>query len=252
MKKIAIFLYSLISYLLFFATFLYLIGFVGNLWVPKGIDDGAVIGWLEAVLINSGLIILFGLPHSLMARASFKKWFAQFVSPATERISYVLLSTLLIDLLMWQWRPLPTAVWHFDGLPAGILWFIFAAGWGILLLSTFLINHFELFGLQQGLLQLLNRQPQPTRFVQPFLYKLVRHPMMLGMLIAFWASPIMSLGHLLFASGLTLYIHVGVHLEERDLVAQIGEPYRHYQQDVPMLLPKPRKNSQPLAKQNSS
>lgn len=238
MKKVAIALYSIAAYLLFLSVFLYLIGFVANVIVPKGIDEGATGPAATAALINGLLLLLFGATHSVMARPWFKRWLTRFVPRRAERSSYVMVSSLLLGLLMWQWRPFPSVIWQVEGTPAELLWLIHASGWIILLLSTFLINHFELFGLQQGVLPLLNRSGRPLRFVTPLLYRLVRHPMMLGILIAFWVTPLMTVGHLLFAMGMTGYMLVGLHLEERDLVAAFGAQYRAYQRAVPMLLPR--------------
>jgi methanethiol S-methyltransferase len=233
-------LYGAVTYLLFLATFLYAIAFVGNLPVPKTIDSGTAGPIGLALLVNTLLLGLFAIQHSVMARPAFKRWWTRIVPHAVERTTYVLLASLVLALLCWQWQPMPAPVWSVTS-PAGILILqaIFWTGWGLVLLSTFLINHFELFGLQQVVARLRNRPLPAPVFRTPFLYKRVRHPLYLGFLLAFWATPQMSAGHLLFAVGTTGYILLAIWLEERDLIAMFGDQYRRYRTQVSMLIPLP-------------
>jgi protein-S-isoprenylcysteine O-methyltransferase Ste14 len=238
MNKVFAFLYGVLSYLVFFATFLYAVGFVSGLFVPKTIDGGAPAPATAALPIDLVLMTVFAVQHSLMARRQFKQWWTKFVAPAVERSTYVLFASLALVLLFWQWRPLPSVILHIAdprmALAATALSF---AGWLIVLTSTFLINHFELFGLQQVTHHLAGRQAAAPRFRTPLFYRFVRHPIYLGFIIAFWATPVMTMGHLLFAAVTTLYIFLGILLEERDLVALFGDEYRHYKTRVAMLLP---------------
>jgi methanethiol S-methyltransferase len=245
-------LYGVVSYLFFFATFLYAIGFVGNLPLPKTIDIGTGGPLLESLVVNLVLLGIFAVQHSVMARPAFKRWWTGFVPPAIERSTYVLFATLALALLLWQWRPMPDRLWAIEQ-PAAVMAItaVFWLGWAVLLLSTFLINHFELFGLSQVFRRLRNRQPGPVVFRTPFLYRLVRHPIYLGFLLAFWAAPVMTVGHLLFALGTTGYILIGIFLEERDLVAEFGDQYRQYRKQVPMLVPLPR-GSAPADRQDGT
>jgi len=239
--KILALLYGVVSYILFFVTFLYSVGFVGGFIVPKTIDSGVPVSLAEAVIVNLVLLAIFALQHSVMARPGFKRWWTQFVAPAIERSTYVLLSSLALILLYWQWRAMPAVIWdvqHAIGRPA--LWALFWLGWGIVLVSTFLISHFDLFGLRQVWMHYRTQPYQPVGFRKVFLYNFVRHPIMLGFIIAFWATPHMSVGHLLFAVATTAYIFIALHFEERDLVAQLGTVYVEYRRQVSMIFPLPK------------
>jgi protein-S-isoprenylcysteine O-methyltransferase Ste14 len=239
MFRVAALAYGVVCYLIFLATFLYGVGFVGNLLVPKSIDSGAPVPAAAASIVDVLLLGLFAVPHSVMARRRFKDWWVRFVPRAMERSTYVLVSSLLLALLYRQWRPLPTVVWEVTN-PAGrvVLHTLFWAGWGVALLSTFLIDHFDLFGLRQVYLYVRREPYRPVGFKVVAFYRFVRHPLMLGFLVAFWAAPRMTAGHLLFAAATTAYILVAIQLEERDLVAHHGEVYREYQRQVGMLLPR--------------
>ncbi|MEZ5738509.1 MAG: isoprenylcysteine carboxylmethyltransferase family protein [Burkholderiaceae bacterium] len=242
-------LYGFASYVLFLATFLYAIGFVGNLPVPKAIDDGIPVPLAEALIVNLLLLTLFAVQHSVMARPAFKRWWTRIVPKPIERSTYVFLSSLALILLFWQWRPLAEPLWQVQH-PLGItlVQAVFWLGWVILLISTFLINHFELFGLRQVVARLFDRVIPAAVFRTPLFYRHVRHPIYLGFLLAFWAAPTMSIGHLLFSIATTGYILVGIQLEERDLIAQFGERYRVYREQVGMLLPSfARRKSGPSA-----
>lgn len=239
MKKSMIFIYGILAYVIFLITFLYAIGFVGNMVVPKAIDSGTELALLPSIVINVILLSVFALQHSIMARPAFKKWFTKIISPAMERITYILLSSLAVLLIYWQWQPITTIVWEtHNKISVTLMTGLFFLGWTIVLLSTFMINHFELFGLAQIFNNLKNRQTPNPKFQTNFLYKIVRHPIMLGFLIAFWATPRMTVGHLLFTIVTTLYILIAVkYLEEKDLKKAIGEKYKTYQKEVPMLIP---------------
>jgi protein-S-isoprenylcysteine O-methyltransferase Ste14 len=238
MTRLVAFVYGLVSYVVFFVTFLYAIGFVSDLLVPKTIDSGVIGPMTDAVVVNVLLMSLFAIQHSVMARPQFKRWWTQFVPKSVERSTYVLLASLALVLLFWQWRPMPAVVWHIDNpqIAMAVLGLSFA-GYLIVLTSTFLINHFELFGLRQVASNLARREIPDQRFRTPLYYRFVRHPLYLGFIIAFWAAPAMTMGRLLFAAVTTAYIVVGAMLEERDLVDLFGDQYRRYRERVPMLVP---------------
>ncbi|MEJ2636549.1 MAG: NnrU family protein [Calditrichia bacterium] len=246
MKRSLIFIYGVLGYLFFFGTFLYWIGFVGNFWVPKSVDSGQSASLLGALAVDLGLISLFGLQHSIMARRSFKRWLTGFMPKSMVRSTYVIASSAVLVILFWQWQPLNPAVWNIEN-PAGqmVMNALFALGWLILLVSTYLINHFELFGLQQVYTQLKNQPFEPPHFQTPLFYRIIRHPMMVGIIIAMWATPFMSAGHILFAWGLTGYILAGVWFEERDLVKSFGRKYQIYQSEVPKIIPRLRRRESP-------
>jgi methanethiol S-methyltransferase len=238
MGRFIAFLYGLTSYAVFSVTFLYAVGFVSDLVVPKNIDTGTVVPTAEAFIVNLLLMSVFAIQHSVMARKQFKQWWTQFVAKSVERSTYVLLSSLALILLFWQWRPLPTVVWHIDDPQVAMaVTGLSLVGWLIVLTSTFLINHFELFGLHQVANNLAGRSMPAPRFHTPLYYKFVRHPLYLGFIIAFWAAPTMTAGRLLFAAVTTAYIIVGILLEERDLVDLFGDDYRRYRARVSMLVP---------------
>jgi protein-S-isoprenylcysteine O-methyltransferase Ste14 len=240
MRRIPALAYGAAAYALFLATLLYTIGFLAGVGVPKGVDDGVVgPAWL-ALLVDAGLLTVFAVQHSVMARPAFKRRWTRVVPPVVERSTYVLAATATVALLLWQWRPLPEQVWSVGPAWArAALWTLYGAGWALLVFSTFLLGHFDLFGLRQVLARARERRYAEPGFREPSLYRLVRHPLMVGFLIAFWAAPDMSAGRLLFAVAASGYIMVGVRLEERDLAAQLGEPYRRYMRRVPRFVPRP-------------
>jgi protein-S-isoprenylcysteine O-methyltransferase Ste14 len=231
--------YGLVAYVLFLGTFLYAIGFIGNVFVPKSIDTGTVAPLAEALIVNLLLLGLFAVQHSVMARRSFKEWWTRIVPPAVERSTFVLASSLVLALLLWQWRPIPAPiVWSVQSA-AGVelIMAVFWLGWALLLFSSFLINHFELFGVLQVVARMAGRETPEPEFRTPLVYRYVRHPLYLGFLLGFWAAPVMTAGHLLFSIGCTGYILIGIWFEERDLIALFGEQYRRYRNQVGMLLP---------------
>jgi protein-S-isoprenylcysteine O-methyltransferase Ste14 len=237
-------LYGLVVYVFFLATFVYAMGFVGSVpLLPKTIDSGAAVPLAEALTVNVLLLGLFAVQHSVMARRGFKRWWTRVVPESVERSTFVLAATVVLALLLWQWRPIAEPViWSVQN-PLGqwVLHAVSGLGWAVLLISTFLINHFELFGLRQVFARLLGHAIPAPEFRTPFFYRHVRHPIYLGFLLGFWATPHMTAGHLLFSAATTGYILIGIYFEERDLVAQFGDRYRHYREQVGMLLPWPRK-----------
>lgn len=241
---IIIFLYGVITYGIGVAALLYLILFIGNLWMPTLIDSPASTSPLQAVPVDLLLIALFGVQHSLMARPSFKAWWTRLVPKSIERSTYMLATGLVVAVLCWQWQPIGGSVWSVQ-LPAirillqSLFWF----GWALLFLATFMINHFDLFGLRQVYLRLKQQPYTPVPFVQRGLYRVIRHPIMLGLLLGFWSTPDMSYGHLLFAAGATGYIFIGIWLEERNTREALGAAYASYHRETPMLLPLPKRRS---------
>src|SRR5215470_12362838 len=236
--RLLILFYAIVSYAVFFVSTLYAIGFVGNFRVPKSIDTGAPASLGDAIVIDVLLLGIFAIQHSIMARPAFKRWWATILPQACQRSTYVLLSSLILLLLFWQWRPIPTPVWRVDGIAAWLLIGVCWLGWSIAFASTYMIDHLDLFGLRQAIAALRGAAPPDQSFKTPLLYKVVRHPMMLGFLLAFWATPEMSVGHLLFAIMNTAYILVALQFEERDLMAEFGATYQQYRERVPMVLPR--------------
>jgi methanethiol S-methyltransferase len=238
MNRFAAFLYGLVSYAFFFVTFLYALGFVEGFVVPKTIDTGATTSLGAALVVNLLLMSLFAIQHSVMARPQFKQWWTQWIPKSIERSTYVLFASLALALLCWQWRPMPAVIWRVDNpdVATGLI-SLSLVGWVIVLTSTFLINHFELFGLHQVTSNLTGHPIPEPRFRTPLYYKFVRHPIYFGFIIAFWAAAVMTTGHLLFAAVTTAYIFVGIFLEERDLVDLFGDDYRRYKDRVSMVLP---------------
>ncbi len=238
MHKVSAFIYGIISYAVFFLSFLYAIGFVGNLVVPKGIDSGVEVSAAESLTVNLILLGLFAVQHTIMARPAFKRWWTKIIPEEVERSTFVLVASLLLFLLYWQWRPMPAVIWSVEN-PVGamILHGIFWLGWIMVLLATFMIDHFDLFGLRQVYLPMVNREYTHVEFKTTMFYRFIRHPIMLGFIIAFWATPHMTAGHLLFAIATTGYILIGLQFEEHDLKCIIGKDYEEYSQRVPMLIP---------------
>lgn len=237
MSRLLSFIYGIVSYLVFFVTFLYAIGFVGNIVVPKSIDTGVAAPLPQALLINSALLMLFAVQHSVMARPWFKRRWTQFVSPAVERSTFVLFASVALIVLYWQWRPMTQVIWSLEGAGAAVMNVIFWSGWGLVLLSTFMISHFHLFGLQQVHQHLQGRKLTDPQFDTRALYRYMRHPIMAGFFLAFWAAPVMTLGHLLFAVATSGYILVALQFEERDLIRVFGARYEQYRREVRMFIP---------------
>jgi len=237
MKRSVIFVYGIVCYAVFLATFLYAIGFIGNLWVPKSIDSARAAPLAEALLIDLALLGLFAVQHSVMARPAFKRWWVRIVPESAERSTYTLLSSLALIALFVHWQPLGGLVWAVESAPGrAALHGAYAFGWGLLLLCTFLIDHFDLFGLRQVWVQLIGKPYRPPAFRTPWLYRQVRHPLYVGWLFIFWSTPVMSVTHLMFAIATTAYILIAIQFEERDLLA-VHPEYEAYRQRVPMLLP---------------
>lgn len=248
MKRHLVFIYGVVSYFIFFGVFCYLPGFMGNFLVPNSIDSAGTGPFAEALLINAGLLALFAVQHSVMARKGFKDMITKIIPKAAERSTYVLISSLAVILLYWQWQPMGVAVWNVqDPTLAFILNGMMIIGWLIVLVTTFLINHFDLFGLRQVWFYWRKKEYKPLSFVTPGPYKVVRHPLYLGWLIMFWATPVMTIAHLVFAISTTAYIFIAIMLEEKDLVREHGKRYINYRRSVPMIFPfgKKSKNSQP-------
>jgi protein-S-isoprenylcysteine O-methyltransferase Ste14 len=240
-KRSTIFAYGVVSYAVFFATFLYAIGFIGNFAVPRTLDGAMTQGFLPSLLVDLGLLALFALQHSIMARPAFKRWFTRFVPQSAERSTYVLASSLALILMFYAWQPLGGGVWTAtDPTIRGVIWGMFAFGWLLVLVSTFLINHFDLFGLRQVWLQLIGKPYTQLGFGTPGPYRYVRHPLYVGWLFVFWSTPTMTVSHLLFAVMTTAYILIAVQFEERDLIDAHPE-YRKYRDEVPMIVPFTRK-----------
>jgi protein-S-isoprenylcysteine O-methyltransferase Ste14 len=245
MSRAATLLFAIVAYAIFFATFLYLIVFVGDFGFARmTVDEGPPAAVATAAVIDLALIALFGIQHSVMARQGFKKWWTRVIPRPAERSVYVLMASAVLIVLMTLWRPIPSVIWDIaNPLAADALWGLFWIGWGMVLLSTFLINHFELFGLQQAWLNMRGREAAAPKFHQPLLYKWVRHPLYLGFFLAFWAAPEMTAGHLLLAVGVSVYMLIAIRYEERDLVDLFGQDYENYRRDVGMLTPRFRRRS---------
>ncbi|WP_204081110.1 methanethiol S-methyltransferase [Mycobacterium riyadhense] len=244
MKRYLTIGYGAASYLLFVVAFVYAVGFVGDIVVPRSVDHGIAAPMGQAVVVNMLLLGLFAVQHSAMARPAFKRWWTRFVLQPIERSTYVLLASAVLLLLYWQWRTMPALIWDVRQPAARVvLWSLFWLGWAIVFASTFMINHFDLFGLRQVYLAWRGQPYTELGFHTHLLYRLVRHPIMLGFIVAFWAAPTMTAGHLLFAIATTAYILIALQLEEHDLVAALGNQYRDYRREVPMLVPLPRRHS---------
>ena len=245
MSRVVTMLFAIVAYAIFFATFLYLIVFAGDLSFAKvTVDEGPAAAPATAAAIDVGLIALFAIQHTVMARQGFKRWWTRFVPWPAERSVYVLAASVALIVLMLFWRPIDAIVWNVTNpLAANLIWALFWAGWGIVLLSTFLINHFELFGLQQGWFHLRGRAAAKPQLRQPFFYKWVAHPLYSGFFLAFWAAPEMTAGHLLLAAGLSVFMLIAIRYEERDLATLFGDDYRRYRSGVGMLTPRFRRRT---------
>lgn len=238
LKRTSVLLYGIVSYAIFFATFCYAAGFVGNFLVPKSLDSTPVAPLGTALLINAALLGVFAVQHSVMARPFFKRWLTRFIPESAERSTYTLLSSLALILLFWQWQPMGGVIWDVQHpVGAGLMHAGFAFGWLLVLVTTFLINHFDLFGLRQAWKFFRGVEYRPLKFVTPGPYKLVRHPLYVGWLFAFWSTPTMTVAHLVFAVATTAYILIAIQLEERDLVGVHGTDYLEYRRRTPMLVP---------------
>lgn len=250
MKRLLIFMYGVASYALSLVVFVYAAGFLGNLWVPKSIDSARDVPLASALLVNLALLGLFAVQHSVMARPSFKRWWTRIVPPAAERSTYMLFSNLCLIALFYWWQPMGGVIWELQSAAAiNVMYAVYFAGWILLLFTTFLINHFDLFGLRQVCLQLLGKPYTPVSFRSPWLYRQVRHPLYVGWLMIFWAAPTMTMAHLLFAAITTTYILVAIQFEERDLCAE-HPGYVEYKKQVPMLIPfmkRAARGARPLA-----
>jgi len=240
MRRAAVLIFGVLSYAIFFVTFLYLVGFLSNLIVPKTIDSGVAGPIGEALLVNSLLLIAFGVQHSVMARPGFKAWWTGFVPKPIERSVYTLASSIALIAIIAFWQPIPSSVWAAQGLLATLLTAGMLLGVGLVLLSTFLIDHFDLFGLRQSWLYFRGRPYEEKRFTTPFLYKWIRHPLYVGWFLTFWVTPVMSIGHLLFAAVMSSYILIAIPMEERDLLHALGEPYRRWRDGTPLFVPRLR------------
>jgi len=238
MRRSLALVYGIACYVVFFASFLYLVGFLGNLAVPRSIDSGEAAPLGAALLVNTGLLLLFGLQHSVMARPRFKAWWTRFVPPPIERSVYTLASSVALIALIVLWQPIPQTVWATEGVVASMLTIGMLTGVGLVLLSTFLIDHFDLFGLRQTWIHFRGRAYEEKRFATPLLYKHIRHPLYVGWLMTFWIAPVMTVGHLLFALVMTSYILVAIPMEERDLLRALGEPYRRWRERTPLFVPR--------------
>jgi protein-S-isoprenylcysteine O-methyltransferase Ste14 len=243
-KRIAIFVYGSATYALFLGVFLYSLGFIGNFGVPKSIDSVRTVSIGLALVVNLALLMVFAVQHSVMARPAFKRWWTRFVPHQAERSTYVLFTCFALILIFWLWQPMGGVIWDIQHpVGRGLMWGLFAFGWGLVLVSTFLINHFDLFGLRQIWLYLRGKPYTPLHFVTPGPYRLVRHPLYVGWFFAFWATPTMTIAHLVFALMTTAYMLVAIQFEERDLIAHHGRTYADYRRRVPMLVPRLRRGA---------
>jgi len=243
MGRVISFIYGLLCWFGFLAAFLYLIGFLGDFMVPKTVNSGAQGPAMQAILINIFLIALFGIHHSITARPSFKKMLTQYLPKHLERSTYVLFSNILIFIIYWQWRPITTVIWEINSYGGQIImWALFAFGWATVVISSFLINHFDLFGVRQVYFHLKGKEYEPVHLKVKFFYKFIRNPIMLGWFMGFWCTPHMTVGHLVFAGGMTVYGFIGMFFEERNLLEFLGEDYKQYRTKTPMILPFPKFN----------